>query len=57
VTVPDTWSGHCSFADESLYEINPNQLRWFPLPLPTNKEKMAFVESLITMGGHEDTYL
>ena len=27
VTAPDAWSGHGSFADASLYEINPNQLQ------------------------------
>jgi len=55
VTVPDTWSSHFSFADASLYEINPNQLQWLPLPLPTDKEKKTFVESLVTMGGYGDT--
>jgi len=47
VTVPDTWFSHCSFADTSLYEINPNQLVRNHLPLPTDKEKKTFVESLI----------
>jgi len=55
VTVPDTLSSHCCFADASLYEINPNQLQWLPLPLPTDKEKKTFVESLVTMGGYGDT--
>ena len=55
VTVPDTWFSHCSFADASLYEINPNQLQWLPLPLPTDKEKKTFTESLVTMGGFGDT--
>ena len=36
VPVPDTWSGHGSFAEASLYEINPNQFRRNPLPLPTD---------------------
>jgi len=55
VTVLATRSSHCSFADASLYEINPNQLQWLPLPLPTYKEKKTFVESLVTMGGYGDT--
>ena len=55
VTAPDAWSGHGSFADASLYEINPNQLQWLPLPLPTDKEKKTFTESLVTMGGYGDT--
>ena len=55
MTFPDSWSSHCSFADASLYEINPNQLQWLPLPLPTYKEKKTFVESLVTMGGYGDT--
>jgi len=36
VTVPDMLSSHGSFANASLYEINPNQLRWNHLPLPTD---------------------
>ena len=50
MTVPDTWSSRCSFADASLYKINPNQLQWLPLPLPTDKEKKMF-----TLGGYGDT--
>ena len=53
----DSWSGHGSFAEASVYEINPNQFRRNPLPLPTDKETMTFVESLITMGDHEDRCL
>ena len=56
MTVPDSWFSHCSFADASLYKINPNQFRRNPLlPLPNDNEKKTFVESLTIMGGNGDS--
>jgi homogentisate 1,2-dioxygenase len=39
------------FDDENLFEINPNQLRWKPMKLPTDEQQVNFVQGFLTVGG------
>jgi homogentisate 1,2-dioxygenase len=51
------WRGHGAMSEANGYEINPNQLRWAPLPLPgagATPSGRTFARSLMTMGGHGD---
>ena len=42
------------FSDKSHFEVNPNQLRWKPIPFPSESEKRTFIEGLLIVGGHGD---
>ena len=48
------YAGHGPFTEANGFEINPNQLRWNPLPLPPSGSSRTFVESLFTKAGHGD---
>lgn len=54
----ETYSGISNrFDDEELFEINPNQLRWRPMKLPGEEQKVNFVQGMVTIGGTGSTSL
>lgn len=40
-----------NFGSEEDFEINPNQLRWKPLPLNNSDEKVDFIQGILTVAG------
>jgi homogentisate 1,2-dioxygenase len=44
-------TGHGNLSNEAVYAVDPNQLRWNPLPLPDAATPLTFVTGLQTMAG------